>query len=619
MTSRLTKKRNVTKSQVKVSNAKHHLTKKHINRKSQTRKTNLYKVRKGDKAKKTVQKGGLVCDKPKRGLLKKLFGKKNKNDTYIPMKEECFKSNLLEMLNTRKLIMLKLLNNRKKNLENKNEKSNVENDELQEIIKKLSNLDNLYIHPYDDLIYRLYFKIPIEDECYKTTDSKKININPYKHIVTLLNLESYEKMSRMTRTFKNFIEEYQFLVEYENDKKMKDKIKEQLNSLEFYNDDYCYKPKNENQVSSSSKTVVLSTPPLPFSPSPQRVLPLHKTPKPPVLPLQTNLFTHDSKDITHIWFTDWPDHGVPKDETKVINGKEVLIEGMELFHSFITYVYEDMKKKGGNTVIHCSAGVGRTGVVYIILKLLSKQLKSSTVLDKIDELIINARQYRNLHFVQSKEQYIFIYSYIIKYVIQSTLKLNEMLDNVKFIDKLITRFAKLNDPNNVLSKASGASQTKCVLTDHKQEETIIDRKNKNRYVNIIPCEKSRVILKPPYTEVNTDYINASNMEPLKINSNKIEIIAAQCPKPQTIPDFYRMLKDNSITRIIMVTGLVELGQPKCADYFGSTLEKKGEIQNLKEPKYILDKLILKETQTYPHIWGEIRVISNLLPPALPKK
>ena len=580
MIHRLTKKRNINKSQnnVKSSNAKHQLTKKHINRKSQNRKTKLYKVRKGlkgfkgVKGKKTVQKGGLVCEqpkKPKKGFFKTIFGKKNKTDDYIPMNIDCFRNNLLEMLKTRKSIMLKIINNRKTFLKTKiknGKASQIEIAEYEEIKTKLNNVDNLYIHPYDDLIYRLYFKKPITDECYsKTTNSHKINQNPYKNIVDLLNLESFEKMGRMKRTYKDFIEEYQFLIDYENNKKLKDKIREQLNSVELYNNDYCYKSKNKNQVSS-------------LPPPPNRNL------KP-----KTN-----TKDIKHIWFTNWPDHGVP--------------ENMTLFRAFITYVYDDMKKDG-NTVIHCSAGVGRTGVVYIILKLLSeqlldKQLNSNTVLDKIDELIIKARQYRNLLFVQSLEQYIFIYSYYTIYVSHSMSQPNPD----SYFNKILQeRFNELNKSKHDLNTASGTGepQTKCVLTDHKTEETDPYRRPKNRYRNILPCEKSRVILKQLYTKANNDYINASNMEPLNINGNEINIIAAQCPLQETIPDFYTMLDSYDIERIIMVTGLVEKGMNKCDNYFNFADTTTGS-DNV---EYNDNPITLTKSDDNSNKWGLIHTLS----------
>lgn len=447
MIHRLTKKRNINKSQtnVKSSNAKHQLTKKHITRKSQNRKTKLYKVRKGVKGfkwvkgKKTVQKGGLVCKPPKKGFFKTIFGKKNDPKKQM---EECFKTQLLNMIKAR----------------------------------DTSKSGFIYLHPYDDLICRLYFDVEINTNPY-TYLSPKIVFDEYKYITKFLDIlpKNIKTMSRTHTHLKspeairyNFyywlINYYDFIFKdekYEDNKLilkkfMKIKFTDEsqktymhtnnLNSVEFIKhrevvDEFIQKISSDYvEPTSQALSSPTSTPP-----SPNRHL------KP-----NTN-----HKDIKHIWFTNWPDHGVPKN--------------MTLFHAFITYVYEDMKK-GGNTVIHCSAGVGRTGVVYIILKLLSepllgKQLNSKTVLDKIDELIIKARQYRNLLFVQSLEQYIFIYSYYTIYVSQSVSQPNS---DSEFNNILQKRFANLNQSKNDLNTAfgTGKPQIKCVLTDHKIKETV---------------------------------------------------------------------------------------------------------------------------------------------------
>ena len=72
---------------------------------------------------------------------------------------------------------------------------------------------------------------------------------------------------------------------------------------------------------------------------------------------------------------------------------------------------------------------------------------------------------------------------------------------------------------------------------------------------------------------------------------EIDIIAAQCPTKETIPDFYKMLDKYKIRRIIMVTGLVEKKNgkniEKCNDYFTKIQQSKehenkdwGEIRTL---------------------------------------
>ena len=239
------------------------------------------------------------------------------------------------------------------------------------------------------------------------------------------------------------------------------------------------------------------------------------------------------KQISHMWFKKWPDHGVPVE--------------MDNFHEFIRSVFNDMSEYGGNTVIHCSAGVGRTGVVYVVLKLLSEadaynNPRTGDIKERIDAIINEERKNRNQHFVQADIQYNFIYKYFTG---------NNMSDFTKRFD--------------------GLSHTGCE-TD-LPDKSIMG--NRNRYSDIIPCESKRVMLKGDNT-----YINASNMTPLTVNGREIKIIAAQCPKDDdTIRDFYQMVNENDIKRIIMVTGLSEKGELKCKDYFGSGLNNFQPIPN----------------------------------------
>ena len=106
------------------------------------------------------------------------------------------------------------------------------------------------------------------------------------------------------------------------------------------------------------------------------------------------------RTLAHIWFTGWPDHGVPANP--------------QLFKDFIDAIRKDMKTSKNNekTLIHCSAGVGRTGVVYIVLKLLSlgKNYEDTLSFRELNDEINIARHYRNSVLVQTDIQYEFIYN-----------------------------------------------------------------------------------------------------------------------------------------------------------------------------------------------------------------
>ena len=100
--------------------------------------------------------------------------------------------------------------------------------------------------------------------------------------------------------------------------------------------------------------------------------------------------------------------------------------------------------------------------------------------------------------------------------------------------------------------------------------------NKNRYIDILPYDDSRVILDPKNNE-NSDYINASHMEDF---SGGYKVILSQGPMEETFKDFYLMLKQQKVKRIVMVTNLVEQGKLKCFAYISPSDNKIMEKKQL---------------------------------------
>ncbi|XP_053722624.1 receptor-type tyrosine-protein phosphatase H-like isoform X2 [Synchiropus splendidus] len=82
---------------------------------------------------------------------------------------------------------------------------------------------------------------------------------------------------------------------------------------------------------------------------------------------------------------------------------------------------------------------------------------------------------------------------------------------------------------------------------------------KNRFTNILPYDASRVKLSG-----KSDYINASFMPGYR---NDQEYIATQGPLPATVSDFWRMVWEQQVRSIVMVTNCVELTRIKCEQYW----------------------------------------------------
>ncbi|CAF3615371.1 unnamed protein product [Adineta steineri] len=89
---------------------------------------------------------------------------------------------------------------------------------------------------------------------------------------------------------------------------------------------------------------------------------------------------------------------------------------------------------------------------------------------------------------------------------------------------------------------------------------------KNRYKDVLPYDKSRVILK---CENDSDYINASFIEDF---NGYHRYIAAQGPIDESINDFIRMIWDFQITSIICTANDVEAGRFKFRRYWPNNEE-----------------------------------------------
>ncbi|XP_033628819.1 tyrosine-protein phosphatase 10D-like [Asterias rubens] len=101
--------------------------------------------------------------------------------------------------------------------------------------------------------------------------------------------------------------------------------------------------------------------------------------------------------------------------------------------------------------------------------------------------------------------------------------------------------------------------------DQSTEAALLDvNRSKNRFVNILPYDHSRVKLSQVDDEEGSDYINA-NFIP-GYNSPR-EFIACQGPLPGTVDDMWRLVWEQRVSTIVMVTQLVEKGRVKCHRYW----------------------------------------------------
>ena len=104
-------------------------------------------------------------------------------------------------------------------------------------------------------------------------------------------------------------------------------------------------------------------------------------------------YTGWQREVTQICYTAWPDHGVPE------SADEVLLLRLEVHRLAETSI--------GPTVVHCSAGVGRTGTYIALDRLLDRCTNADGQLD-VEGCVADMRMSRNM-MVQTEPQYLFIY------------------------------------------------------------------------------------------------------------------------------------------------------------------------------------------------------------------
>lgn len=87
-------------------------------------------------------------------------------------------------------------------------------------------------------------------------------------------------------------------------------------------------------------------------------------------------------------------------------------------------------------------------------------------------------------------------------------------------------------------------------------------------------DKTRVKLSGP-----DDYINASHIT-FSVGQTKHHYLAAQGPLPTTVADFWRMIWEQDVDVVVMLTQEVEGGKVKCDRYWPELSDGPGFLGNL---------------------------------------
>ncbi|XP_076583974.1 protein tyrosine phosphatase receptor type Db isoform X11 [Chaetodon auriga] len=254
--------------------------------------------------------------------------------------------------------------------------------------------------------------------------------------------------------------------------------------------------------------------------------------------------SNEKREVRHFQFTAWPDHGVPEHPTP--------------FLAFLRRVKACNPPDAGPMVVHCSAGVGRTGC-FIVIDAMAERIKHEKTIDIYGHVTL-MRSQRN-YMVQTEDQYIFIHDALLEAVTCGNTEVP-----ARNLYSYIQRLTQIEPGENVTGMelefkrlASAKAHTSRFVSAN-----LPCNKFKNRLVNIMPYETTRVCLQPIRGVEGSDYINASFIDGYR---QQKAYIATQGPLAETTEDYWRMLWEHNSTIVVMLTKLREMGREKCHQYW----------------------------------------------------
>ncbi|XP_024084878.1 tyrosine-protein phosphatase Lar isoform X3 [Cimex lectularius] len=279
----------------------------------------------------------------------------------------------------------------------------------------------------------------------------------------------------------------------------------------------------------------------------------------------------ERREVKQLQFTAWPDHGVPDHPAP--------------FLQFLRRVRScNSAEISGPPVVHCSAGVGRTGC-FIVIDSMIERMKSEKSID-IYGHVTCLRAQRN-YMVQTEDQYIFIHDALLEAVQCGNTEVPAR--------NLHSHIQKLTQPepgDNITGMELEFKRLSNIKTDSTRfhTATLPVNKHKNRLVHILPLESTRVCLQPVRGVEGSDYINASIIDGYR---QRCAYIATQGPLQETTEDLWRMLWEHNSTIVVMLTKLKEMGREKCHQYWPSERSVRYQcfvvepIAEYNMPQYIL--------------------------------
>jgi netrin-G3 ligand len=296
----------------------------------------------------------------------------------------------------------------------------------------------------------------------------------------------------------------------------------------------------------------------------------------------------ESREIKQFHYTAWPDFGVPDHPNPMI--------------SFIRRV-NHMKHEGPD-IVHCSAGVGRSGT-YIAIQSMMAMIEAEGKVD-VFNFVLDMRHKRN-YMVQTEVQYMFVHDSLVELI------------RVGYTDLTVSEFPKVlkelnhtetdSDVSPIEQQFDKLNSLDIPIPSQFISATLPVNKTKNRFQYVLPYEAYRVRLLMLPGVHGSDYINASYVDGyLRCN----QFILTQGPMSNTVDDFWRMVWETRVSAIVMLCQLHENGKEQSVRYWPTDkLTQYGDIFIETQTENDTGFYIIRELQmTHTKQGNDVRVIKQ---------
>ncbi|XP_061180584.1 receptor-type tyrosine-protein phosphatase C-like [Saccostrea echinata] len=235
-----------------------------------------------------------------------------------------------------------------------------------------------------------------------------------------------------------------------------------------------------------------------------------------------------TKDVIQMHYTHWPDHGVPDPVDLMI------------FHKHVVRIQE--KSKNSVLLVHCSAGIGRTGT-FLALDELYRYGCIHGTFNAVD--YVKTMREDRMNMIQNVDQYVCLH-----FALNESFKGKQRVkDKASFIKK-----QRENPSGSELT-----SEFEELISIKKQyidadKEAGISHQELNYTKDVLPVDRFKVALSS-YVEGRTYYYNAVFVSSFCENN---ALIAAQYPVEGQAVDFLRLLVDHESNTLVSINPLKDI-------------------------------------------------------------